>query len=320
MNNCKISVIIPVYNASCYIRRCIESVLSQSYKDFELILVDDGSTDDSGVKCDKYASQDNRIQVIHQKNSGAGAARNAGLTKAMGDYIVFIDSDDMILQGYFEALSRHDEDVVFINVDNINEEGKLVKREYMSDFKRLSLDKILRSQMTGKIPWGGVRKCVKSQIVKKHNIGYSHHRVGEEAIYSYQVLRNANTVGFIDQVCYCYMLRDDSQSHSKEEDPWGEVALSLKKEIDRQGDYIIYADTLNAFISTAAAVSIYKIAQYNSYLSFTNKARKRLRKLQSDFDYNYKIDWKHTNNKARVVLWLAKMHCWPLIWLTSKLR
>lgn len=320
MNTCKISVVIPVYNASCYLHRCIESVLSQSYKDFELILVDDGSTDDSGVKCDKYASLDNRIHVIHQKNAGAGAARNAGLTKALGDYIVFIDSDDMILQGYFEALSKHNEDVVFINVDNINEEGKLVNREYMSDFKHFPVDKILRSQMTGKIPWGGVRKCVKNIIIKEHNIGYSHHRVGEEAIYSYQVLRNANTVGFIDQVCYCYMLRDDSLSQSKEEDPWGEVALSLKKEIDRLGDYSMYADTLNAFINTAAAVSIYKIAQYNSYLSFKNKARKRLKKLQSEIDYNHKTDWKNTNYKIRMVSWLTKMHCWPVIWLASKLR
>lgn len=320
MYNCKISVVIPIYNASCYLHRCIESVLSQSYKDFELILVDDGSTDDSGVKCDKYASLDNRIHVIHQKNAGAGAARNAGLTKALGDYIVFIDSDDMILQGYFEALSKHDEDVVFINVDNINEEGELVNREYMSDFKHLSVDKILRSQMTGKIPWGGVRKCVKSIIIKEHNIGYSHHRVGEEAIYSYQVLHYAKTVGFIDQVCYCYMLRDDSLSQSKEEDPWGEVALSLKKEIDRQGDYMMYADTLNAFINTAAAVSVFKIAKYNPYLSFIKKARKRIKKLQSDIDYNHKTDWKHTNYRIRMVIWLTKMHCWPVIWLASRLR
>ncbi len=316
----KISVIIPIYNSEAYIQRCVESVLTQTYKNFELILVNDGSKDGSGKICDNIAAQDKRVCVIHQKNAGAGAARNAGLAIAQGEYIVFVDSDDMLRQGYFEVLAIHDEDIVFINVDNINEDGKLVKREYMTGFKHLSVDEILRYQMTGKLPWGGVRKCVKSNIIKEHNIEYSHHRVGEEAIYSYQVLRYANTVGFIDQACYCYMLRDDSLSQSKEEDPWGEVAISLKKEIDRHGDYMKYADTLNAFISTAAAVSIFKIAQYNSYRSFKSKARKRIKKLQTDIDYNHKIDWKHTNYQVRGLLWLTKIHCWSIIWLAGKLR
>ena len=151
----KISIIIPVYNAERFLKRCVDSVLMQTYKDFELILVDDGSKDGSGAMCDNIAAQDNRVHVVHQKNEGAGAARNAGLTIAKGEYIVFVDSDDMIRQGYFEALSKHDEDIVFVNVDNIDEHGRLVKREYMSDFKLLPVDEILRSQMTGKLPWGG---------------------------------------------------------------------------------------------------------------------------------------------------------------------
>ena len=316
----KLSVIVPVYNAEKYLKRCVDSILMQTYKDFELIMVDDGSKDGSGAMCDSIETQDSRVHVIHQENAGAGAARNVGLAMAKGEYIVFVDSDDMIREGYFIALAEHNEDVVFINVDNINEDGKLVNREYMSEFKHLSVDEILRSQMTGKLPWGGVRKCVKSDIIKKHNIGYSNHRVGEEAIYSYQVLRYANTVGFIDKACYCYMLRDDSLSQSKEEDPWGEVALSLKKEIDKQGDYTKYADTINAFICTAAAVSVFKIAQYNPFLTYIEKARKRIKKLQSDIDYNHKTDWKHINYQVRVVLWLTKIHCWPVIWLLSKLR
>jgi len=154
----RISVIIPVYNAEKYLQPCVDSVLMQTYKDFELILVDDGSRDGSGAMCDNIASQDSRVHVVHQKNAGAGAARNAGLSKAQGEYIVFVDSDDMIRQGYFESLAPHNEDVVFVNVDNIDEHGRLVKREYMSDFKLLPVDEILRSQMTGKLPWGGGKK------------------------------------------------------------------------------------------------------------------------------------------------------------------
>ena len=89
-----ISVIIPVYNVKGYLERCVESVLTQDYKNIEVIIVDDGSTDGSAEICEALASKDNRIVVIHQINAGISAARNAGIKKSSGDYISFIDSDD----------------------------------------------------------------------------------------------------------------------------------------------------------------------------------------------------------------------------------
>ena len=91
-----ISVIVPVYNAEKYISKCIDSILSQTFKDFELILINDGSTDNSDLICDKYASIDNRVKVFHKKNGGAGSARNLGIQKASGDWVMFVDSDDWI--------------------------------------------------------------------------------------------------------------------------------------------------------------------------------------------------------------------------------
>ncbi|WP_022772777.1 glycosyltransferase family 2 protein [Butyrivibrio sp. AE2015] len=91
-----ISIIVPVYNVENYARKCIESLISQTYKDIEIILVDDGSTDSSGAICDEYAQKDNRIKVIHKENGGLSDARNAGLDIASGDYIGFVDSDDYI--------------------------------------------------------------------------------------------------------------------------------------------------------------------------------------------------------------------------------
>ena len=91
MNNPAISIIIPVYNADKYLRRCIDSVISQSFTDFELILVDDGSKDKSPQICDEYASQDKRVRVIHKVNGGVSAARNDGLDIAKGEYVTFID-------------------------------------------------------------------------------------------------------------------------------------------------------------------------------------------------------------------------------------
>ena len=91
-----ISIIVPVYNVEQYLNRAVKSILSQTYKDIEVILVDDGSTDRSGLICDKYAETDKRVKVIHKENSGASSARNVGFEKSTGDYILFLDSDDVV--------------------------------------------------------------------------------------------------------------------------------------------------------------------------------------------------------------------------------
>lgn len=99
-----ISVIIPVYNVEKYLRRCLDSVIAQTYQNFEIICVDDGSIDDSGKICDQYAVRDARIKVIHQENQGPSAARNRGLDAAEGEYIAFVDSDDYILEDMYKKM------------------------------------------------------------------------------------------------------------------------------------------------------------------------------------------------------------------------
>ncbi len=106
----QISVIVPVYKVEPYLRRCVDSILNQTYRDFELILVDDGSPDNCGKICDEYAAQDSRVTVIHKKNGGLSSARNAGLDIAKGEYVTFIDSDDQVAQSYLEYLFRIAED------------------------------------------------------------------------------------------------------------------------------------------------------------------------------------------------------------------
>lgn len=101
-----VSVIVPVYNAGVYLEKCINSILGQTLRDFELILCDDGSTDGSGAICDEYAARDPRIQVIHQKNGGSSAARNAGIRKASGEFFSFIDSDDYVEPDFLETLLK----------------------------------------------------------------------------------------------------------------------------------------------------------------------------------------------------------------------
>ena len=111
-----VSIIIPVYNIKNYITKCIESVISQSYKNLEIILVDDGSSDESGLICDNYAKSDNRIKVIHKKNGGLSDARNVAIDVAKGDFIYFIDGDDYIhhnsISVLIEAYNNTQSDIV----------------------------------------------------------------------------------------------------------------------------------------------------------------------------------------------------------------
>ena len=183
----KISVIVPVYNAEKYISRCVDSVLKQTYSDWELLLVDDGSKDASLAILNDYAQKDRRIRTFHQENAGAGAARNVGLDNAIGDYIVFIDSDDFVEFDFFSLIIEKNTDVVFLDVNRRKEDFSVDCIENLSMFTNLPKEDVLRNQMTGKMLWGGVRKAVKSKIIKDHKIRFSNHKVGEEAIIAKQI-------------------------------------------------------------------------------------------------------------------------------------
>lgn len=297
----KISVIIPVYNAEKFVGKCIESVQAQSYIDWQMILVDDGSKDKSQEVCQRYADNDNRICVIHQENAGAGAARNTGLAKAVGDYVMFIDSDDYVDKDYFALLAKHDEDVVFIDVQAVGEDGKVVRDEFLSVYKNLSKDDFMRSQMTGKINWGGVRKVVKRKILEQNNIRYTDHKVGEEALFTYSSVFYSNSISFIERPVYFYIQRDDSLSHTKMDDPWGEVALALKEQTKSNGSYNEYADTVNAFILTAAAVSSDRLASNYCKNEYMQKIEELHDRLKQNLDASYPIDYVHMSGKAKLL-------------------
>lgn len=123
-----ISVIIPVYNVEKYLRECVNSVLRQTYQNFEIILVDDGSTDGSSDICDAYAAEDSRVQCIHKTNGGASSARNVGMDAARGGYVYFLDSDDTLeheaLQVLFDTAEAEKADIVFFEADCFSDNGK----------------------------------------------------------------------------------------------------------------------------------------------------------------------------------------------------
>lgn len=134
MNKPKISVIVPVYNAEQYLHRCIDSILAQTFTDFELLLIDDGSKDNSGDICDGYAMKDERVRVFHKKKGGVSSARNLGLDNAKGEWVSFVDADDYLDNCYYSNfLSFHDiSGIVFTGFIKIkgNNKKKIVLEKY----------------------------------------------------------------------------------------------------------------------------------------------------------------------------------------------
>lgn len=316
----KISVIVPVYNSERYVGRCVDSIIVQTYPDWELLLIDDGSMDSSLEILREYEKQDSRVKVIHQDNMGPGIARNVGISHATGDYIVFVDSDDRISTDYFYLLSKKTEDVVFIDIDQVDEDFHVLKTEHMSSFKNLSKDAFLRQQMTGKINWGGVRKAVKKYLLLENKIGFSKHKIGEEAIYSFLILWNAESFSFINGSVYDYVNREGSQSDFQMDDPWGEVALALKKKIVEMDLYTKYANTINAFIITAAIVSLDKMALKYEYRAYRKLAKERIRNLRKNIDLQHSIDFYSLDKKAIALYPFLKMGWITPVYIISRLR
>jgi len=291
----KISAIVPVYNSEPYIDRCIKSILSQTHYDWEVIIVDDGSTDNSLEITMNYAHSEERIKVFHQDNLGAGMARNLGLDKVDGDYTVFIDSDDYVEPNYFELLSHHFEDIVFIDVNRRNSIGTITKIERMSINRNKSKDDVIRGQMTGKIPWGAVRKAAKTDLLRRYCIKFSNDKIGEEAIYSFLLLHFSKSIAYIDIPVYNYVVHSGSLSQIIYDDPWGEVSTSIKSKIKELGLYEKYADTINSFIFTATVISLSRLAIKHDKQCYRCKANERINLMVSSIDHYYTIDRKHIN-------------------------
>lgn len=320
----KISVIVPIYNAEKFLNKCLDSVLSQTYNDWELILIDDGSIDRSFEIAKKYSENDKRIKAFTQPNGGPGKARNTGIEKATGEYIVFLDCDDYIDKDYFKLLHEKGSkyDVVFIDVLQVDSNGNELVEESMSKYKSLDKEKFQKAMMTGKIPWGGVRKAVKSNFLKENNIKYSNLSIGEEALYSFQLLEKANKIAFLDdKPVYFYVNREGSQSKLKVLDPWGGTVEALKNYLlSNETLYKKYAETLNSFNAVAAIVSIDKISQIYNGKERNSKIKSRIKDFEEMKDESYGFDKISMVKKARVLLpFLNKGIYFPIIFC-SKLR
>jgi glycosyltransferase involved in cell wall biosynthesis len=217
-----VSVVIPVYNSRKYLSVCLESVTKQSYRPLEIILINDGSTDGSGELCDAYAGQDKRIKVIHVANRGPAAARNAGLERATGEYLMFLDSDDCLTNGAIELLvERNREQNADLVVGDFNKLGRTVSasghQAYFSGTtllnKRAIIDYV-RSylQRPNRFPlfvysWG---RLFKRSIIKEHQLTFDAGLFTfEDVAFNFRYLKFTKTLLFVPEVVYSHLLNDN---------------------------------------------------------------------------------------------------------------
>ena len=207
-----ISIIVPVYNVDKYLRKCLDSIVCQTYSNLEIILVDDGSSDKSGAICDEYSIKDNRIRVIHQDNLGAAAAKNSGLKSATGDLIAFVDADDWIdksmYQMMYERLVEDKSEIVSCGVNWISEAGTTIREESFSDrclSGEESLEQLLRRQAIKEQVWD---KLYKKEVLS--DIYFVKEKKIDDVFWTYRVLGNSNRVSIISSALYYYVQRNSS--------------------------------------------------------------------------------------------------------------
>lgn len=215
----EISIIVPIYNVEKYLDRCIKSILSQTFKDFELILINDGSTDESSNICEKYKGLDNRIVVIHKENGGLSSARNVGLDIAKGKYIGFVDSDDYIDENmYYElyrSITKNNSDISickFIKVYNNNKVNLINNNLLEVNYSNIeALQELYKNNSVDFIvAWN---KLYRSKLIKefRYPLGRKH----EDEFIIHKLLYRCNKVTYINKELYYYYQRENSIMNSK---------------------------------------------------------------------------------------------------------
>lgn len=227
MNNILISVIVPIYNVEKYLDRCMDTLLNQTLKDIEIIMVDDGSPDKCPTMCDEYAKKDNRVKVVHKKNGGLGFARNSGLDIATGEYVAFIDSDDYVGLDMYKTLYDRAEadkcDAVFCGFRTEVRENKWMYSDEV-DADKLWKGKEVQQFMLDMIASGAGIKAerlyqmsvwhsiYKRSLIEEEHLRFVSERdvASEDIPFQVDFLSKANTVAYISETFYSYCLNGTS--------------------------------------------------------------------------------------------------------------
>lgn len=305
MNINEFSIIIPVYKVEKYIKKCVNSLISQTFSNYEIILVDDGSPDNCPKICDEIAASDSRIKCIHKKNGGLSSARNEGLKIATGNYVIFIDSDDYIDDNAFlEKLQRliiqHQPDMIvykfkklFENTNVLEEKGKINLLSQLSIVENLIKFNYYKACACDKV--------VKRDVIIKNKMHFPLNKLSEDIEWCAQLLKNTdlNKIVFLDESPYVYLQHEGSITKSVGEKNIRNIIEMIEK------NCVLNAET-------------YQEKNINNYLAYEYAVLLGLMKTKSCFNkidknlqqcvYNYKWLLRfHLSNKVKKVFLLNKI-------------
>jgi glycosyltransferases involved in cell wall biogenesis len=310
-----ISVIIPVYNAEKYVEATVESVLSQNHDNFEVILVDDGSTDNSAVICDSLSAKYDRIRVIHKANGGVSSARNAGIEAASGKYITFIDADDKagenMLSDLIEEAERHNADKVFCGIEEILDTGErmariadLPPRKLMGRPEIISL--MLRAGCSGDSFMNSVcGGLFKAELIRRYNMRFADRPMGEDWMFNMQYCEIAASAVYIDRPYYKYLRNSASavsRYHPGQFELWLENRAFRRHFVEKYG-----------FTTDSKAIDARWITKVLFYAMQTinndNAYKEKLRAILGNSEFSAAL---------RNAAFVSPRYMAPVVWLMNK--
>ncbi|MGM9553384.1 MAG: glycosyltransferase family 2 protein [Faecousia sp.] len=286
-----VSVIVPVYNAEAFLKRCIDSILAQTYENIELILIDDGSKDRSGAICDEYARIDTRIRVIHNTNSGVAETRNIGIKEAVGDYLSFVDSDDYIAPNMLETLvakaSEHNSDIVMCKY-YIDRSGEIVcaPMEYDETYdgaERVKND-LLYLYYTDYHSglYSLCNKIIKRSLYSSYGILFDPLlKRGEDAWFLFQCLKHCKRVDYVPEAFYYYCQNENSIMHTVYDNQYTQW-VETRKRLLHENEELNFSINFDSFYKEF----LYKVNIYCRELIKNGKKREAKQILSDDFFRN----------------------------------
>jgi len=318
-----ISVIVPVYNAEKYLVDCLESLLKQSYKNLEIILINDGSKDSSGMICDDYAKKDNRIKVIHQENSGVSNARNNGLSIMKGKYFSFVDSDDVVDFRYFEILynniKKSDFDICIAKTHSFKD-NEMIKSTNNGILKIFSFNEEREEKITQIInKYFGSGAATKLYKNNKSNLKFEKIKIGEDLLFNIDYLLSSKNAVILDYDGYYYRKNQESLTNS------------IKKDLFESLDKIIVKRKFDLPIYKVYCFRIYNEQLYNIYKNDKSKVCFYLKQL-NEFKNLKNIITKKENVKEiiklvkskkiyiKIITFLIRNNCYKIASLVEKCK
>ena len=255
-----ISVIVPVYKAEKYLHRCVDSLLAQTFQDFEVLLVDDGSPDRSGEICDEYAKKDSRVRVFHKENGGVSSARNVGLSNAIGEYLTFIDADDWIDVDCFEEgyslLRREYLDILQYSYRKVSEEGRIISIHHYECVPMNWKDFVRKDHFLVCV-WGNY---IRTSIIKKCHLCFDEKiHLAEDQLFIMRAMTLSNRIAQTNRIYYNYFQNSGSATHNSQKK---DIIESSKELLRFENKYYMFKPHIDRMIAYFYVdfLSVYKVS------------------------------------------------------------